>query len=351
MDRPNEQLIKQAVQEMGGFRPAARFLREQGYIISESGIRGMYKRWQEDEPEFEVDLPGGRQASDIDIDELIARRIQQYKLKREIYDRERIIPVSVRTDGPIGLGFMGDPHVDDDGTDLEELFRHVDLFDGSTEGLFAGCIGDVFNNWQGRLARLWADQSTSAAEARAIVSEFLNRIRWLFYIHGNHDAWAGGNNLINEILGSNAAIRKDARVRLGLKFPNGRTCKIYGAHHFPGKSMWSEAYGAAKKAQLDGTHNIYVSGHIHTSGYAHGWHEGNQMMWHAIQVASYKKLDRYAEELNLEPKDLYNCPVAIIDPYAKSEVNFIRWEFDPEEGADRLKWMRSRFNSGKSYDS
>ena len=113
--------------------------------------------------------------------------------------------------------------------------------------------------------------------------------------------------------------------------------------------MWSEVYGASKKAQLDGEHHdLYVAGHTHVSGYAHGMRPSSERMWHALQVASYKKIDRYAEERNLDPKDLYNCPVALIDPYASSEINFIRFEWDPREGADRLAWMRKRWELGKS---
>lgn len=354
MNRPDETLIRQTVEALDGFRPAARALRELGYDISESGIRGMMKRWQETQDsspttDFELGLPGGVQHH-MDPDRLIQRRIREYKEKESAFLRERLIPVRVKMDGPIGLGFMGDPHVDDDGTDLEQLFSHVDLFDGSNEGLYAGCIGDAANNWVGGLARLWSEQSTSAAEARVIVTEFLTRVRWLFYIHGNHDVWNGGNNLINAILGNGASIKKESNTRLKLVFPNGKDCKIYAAHSFPGKSMWSEVYGAAKKAQLDGTYNIFASGHIHTSGYAHGFHESNDLMWHAIQIASYKKIDRYAEELGLDRKDLYNCPVALIDPYATSEINFIRWEFDPHEAAERLAWMRDRFKQGKSSE-
>ena len=347
MARPDETLIRQTVEAMGGFRPAARALNQLGFDISERSIRRLFKDTAEDAPPFELELPGGVQHS-IDPDELIARRIKQFEQKKSAYDREKLIPVRVKLDGPIGLGLMGDPHVDDDGTDLAELFGHASLFDGSVDGLYAGCIGDAANNWVGGLARLWAEQSTSAEEARVIVSEFLTRVQWLFYIHGNHDMWNGGNNLINAILNTNVVVKKDNRVRLQLRFPNGRDLRLYAVHGFPGKSMWSEVYGAAKKAQLDGTHHIYAAGHIHTSGYAHGWHEGNQLMWHAIQIASYKKIDRYADELNLDPKDLYNCPVALIDPYATSQVNFIRWEFDPYEGAERLKWMRKRFKEGKS---
>jgi hypothetical protein len=71
-------------------------------------------------------------------------------------------------------------------------------------------------------------------------------------------------------------------------------------------------------------------------------------MWHALRIASYKRLDRYAEDLNLVDKSLYVCPVALIDPQATDPVNFIRWEFDPFEGAERLKWMRARYEAGRS---
>lgn len=351
MTRPSEDLIKSAIAEMGGFRPAARYLRENGYDISESGIRGMHKRWQDPvyQPDFEVDLPGGKLASEIDVEELINRRISQFRTKKEIYEREKRIPVRVNIDGPIGLGFMGDPHVDDDGTDLEELFRHVEIFDGRNEGLFASNLGDVSNRWVRGLAHLYGEQSTSAAESEAIVEEFLNRTNWLFYISGNHDCWNSGHDILRGLLANNVAVHKAHKVRLQLNLPNGRDVKIHAVHGFPGKSMWSEVYGAAKKAQLDGEHSdIYAAGHIHTAGYAHGMRPNSGKIWHAIQVASYKKLDRYAEELHLDSKDMYNCPVALIDPYATSDLNFIRWEFDPHEGAERLKWMRARWRAGKT---
>jgi hypothetical protein len=347
----DDNYLKEMVAQHGGFRPASRFLRSIGFDIGESTLRFRLGKLGEvlakETPvpfSLEEELP----ESGLDIDDLINRRIAQFRQKQKAHAARRIIPVNVHLDGPIGLGFMGDPHVDDDGTDLEEVFAHTNLFDGRTEGLYGACIGDVWNNWQGRLARLWAEQSTSSAEARALVIEFLTRVQWLFVIFGNHDMWAGKQDLLTQILNSNAMIKENWKVRVGLKFPSGRNLKILAAHGFSGRSQWSTVFGASKTAQLDGTNNIYVGGHIHVSGYTHGYHDGNQKMWHAVQVASYKKVDRYAEELNLPDNNIYTCPVALIDPYASKEVNFIRWEFDPYEGAERLKWMRARFNAGKS---
>lgn len=349
MNRPTDQMVIETVRLMGGNRPAARVLRDRGYDISESTIRRMFGKIQDNEEgDFIVDLPGGKLASEIDVTELIERRKAQFEKKLEVYQRERVVPIRVRTDGPIGVGFVGDPHVDDDGTDLSEVFEHARIFDGRNPGLFAGNIGDVTNNWTGRLARLWADQGTSAAEARAIATEYLQMVQWLFFVKGNHDCWGEGSNILSYILQNNAPVQKDSRVRMALRLPNGRNVKIFVAHHFPGRSQWSEVYGGAKKAQLDGANHIYASGHIHTSGYTHGWNDAQQMMWHAIQVASYKKLDDYVEELNLERKDLYNCPVALIDPNATKEINFIRFEFDPQEAAERLKWMRTRWEQART---
>jgi UDP-2,3-diacylglucosamine pyrophosphatase LpxH len=349
--RPSEDLIKNAINEMGGFRPAARYLRERGYDISESGIRGMNKRWSDPDAEsqFEVDLPGGKLAESIDVAKLIERRIEQFARKSEIYEREKLINVRCKVDGPIGLALAGDWHLDDDGTDLKQVLDHVSLIDGSVEGMFAGNVGDVFNNWAGRLARLYAEQSTSSAESIALVEDILTRVNWLFYLNGNHDVWGQGGDILKGILAGSAAVHKSTKARLRLTLPSQREVKIYAVHGFQGKSMWSESYGAAKKAQLDGEHHdIYVGGHIHTSGYAHGMRPSSGKIWHAVQVASYKKIDRYAEELNLDAKDMYNMPVALIDPYASSPINFIRLEFDPFEAAERLKWMRARWRSGKT---
>lgn len=343
----DEETLRSAIQEAGGFQPAARLLRERGFNISDRTLRRYFgNRTEEQMPEFErEDEP----MKAVDIEELITRRIKQFARKKEIYQKESIIPVKVNIDGPIGIGFTGDMHLDDDGTDLAEAIDHVDLFDGRQKGLFAVNQGDSFNNWSGRLARLYSEQSTSSAEAIALIEEILPRVNWLYYLNGNHDLWSQGGDLLRHILAGAATVHKSTKTRIGLKFPNGRQLKIYSVHGFSGKSMWSEVYGAAKKAQMDGEHHdIYVAGHIHTSGYTHGMRPSSGEMWHALQVASYKKIDRYAEELNLDSKDLYNCPVALIDPYATSPVNYIRFEFDPHEGAERLTWMQKRFQQRKS---
>ncbi|BCJ91771.1 hypothetical protein IZ6_25060 [Terrihabitans soli] len=344
------QILFEAVKATGGYTQASRFLKDQGHDISRDTIRRHLEKLKLNplgggHPEFEVELPS---FDEVDVDALIERRKEEFAKSWRQHQAEKVIPISVKLDGPIGIGFLGDPHLDSPGCDVETVFRHAALFDGRNPGLFVGCMGDVWDNWVGRLQSLYAKRSMSDAEAIALVRNFVSRVNWLFFIYGNHDLWKGRQELLTEMIGAQSPIKKDWRVKVGLRLPNGRTVKIYAAHRFQGNSQWSTVFGVAKKAQLDGTNDIYVGADKHISGYTHGWHDGNDRMWHAIQVAAYKKIDDYADEIGAERQDPYQCPVALIDPSASNPINYIRWEFDPEEGAERLKWMRSRFESGKS---
>jgi hypothetical protein len=333
--KPSIEKIRQAIDVHGSNRAAARHLG-----IGEWDVRRALKRAEED---VELEAP----APEIDVNELIERRKIDFRAKQASKEYDKLINVKVKTDMPIGLGLFGDWHVDDDGTDIGRLSNDVDIFSNGQPGLYAGLLGDLYNNWVGKLARLWAEQSTSAEEAKALLEEFLQRVNWLFVVQGNHDAWAGHNNILNYILRNHTKINRPSRARISLNFSNGRSCKIFAAHDFPGKSQWSENYGIMKRALLDGQFDIYAAGDTHQSGYSIGTHEGTSRIFHAIRIASYKAYDRYADELNLQDRAAFSCPVAIIDPNA-DDLNFVRWELTPEEGAERLAWMRSRYERGKT---
>src|SRR5690606_32589424 len=73
-------------------------------------------------PEFEYpNLP----EPEGDVDDLIEHRIKQFEKKRRFEDARRLIQVKVKLDGPIGVWHFGDPHVDDDGTDLAAIREHT----------------------------------------------------------------------------------------------------------------------------------------------------------------------------------------------------------------------------------
>lgn len=278
---------------------------------------------------------------DLPIDHLIEHRIRRFERKRAYEEGRKCIPVNVTLEGPVGILHFGDPHVDDDGTDLAALRHHSDLV-RETEGLFGGNVGDTTNNWVGRLARLYGEQSTTASEAWQLAEWFISRTPWLYMIGGNHDAWSGAGDPLRWIAAQQKALYESSEARLELRFPNGRTCRINARHDFAGHSQWNPAHGVGKSIQMGTWDDIAVCGHKHVSGYMLLKHPVDGRVCHAIQVASYKLYDRYARERGFRDQQISPAVVTIIDPDATRPTQFIHVFHDVDEGVEFLKWKRRR---------
>lgn len=349
------QLAAQALREHGSVAEAARAL---GWSwstfkrrLEEAQAQPPYDFAQAEAPlprrPFEAPaLPTGQ----VDLETLLAQRRQQFQHKMDAHAARRLIPVRVNVDGPFGIGHMGDPHVDDDGCDIPTIERHIRIFKANPH-LFPATVGDVANNWIGRLARLWAEQSTSQAQAAALVEWFLTSLDWLYIIWGNHDDWGGFSAAMARMLGgAQPVIAESAGARLDLRTPNGRSFRVNARHDFKGHSQWNTAHGPAKAAQMGWRDHILTCGHLHTSGYQVLKCPATGLISHAIRVASYKTIDRYAVELGLPDQNIFVCPVTIIDPaFADDDPRCVTVLFDPEEGSEYLLWKRRKWEQNRRH--
>ena len=68
-----------------------------------------------------------REVEHIPIDELIEHRTKQFDQKIKSKKSRKLINVNINTKGPIGILHFGDPHVDDDGTDLAQIYSLCNL--------------------------------------------------------------------------------------------------------------------------------------------------------------------------------------------------------------------------------
>lgn len=290
------------------------------------------------EMEFPV-LPDGK----IDIRELIERRKSEFARKDEAQKARKLVPVKVKTTEPIAICLFGDPHVDDSGTDLGALQRDIEVIK-ATDGMYAGCIGDVQNNWIGRLARLWGEQETTASQSWQLVEWFVHELtgKWLFMVQGNHDHWAGTGDPLRWIQKqAKVSLTGDHTVRLALKFPNGEEVRIVARHDFPGNSMWNPSHGQLRAAHLTHHDHVLVSGHKHTGGYQMLRVPATGLLTHCLQLGSYKIWDSYADALGLPPRLISPSATVIIDPLA-GELGLVRVEHDIEAAADWLTWKRKQ---------
>lgn len=278
---------------------------------------------------------------DIDIDELVEHRIKQFSKKRKHQEATKLIPVKVNIDGVIGILHFGDPHVDDDGTDLDALRRHSDMT--HVEGIWGANTGDTTNNWVGRLARLYAHQSTSADQAWRLAEWFISRTRWLYMIGGNHDAWSGSSDPIKWISRQGNTLYQSSECRIALRFPNKREVIVNARHDFAGHSQWNPAHGQMKAAQMGMRDHIMVSGHKHTSGYGLIKDPSTGKVCHAIQVASYKIFDSYAKERGFRDQSLSPACMTVINPDLPADhPDMVKVFWDPEQGLEYVKWKRKR---------
>lgn len=289
--------------------------------------------------EFSVQHPPDE---DIPLPELIARRKREFAQKAAHEEARKLIPVDVHIDGPFAILHMGDPHVDDDGTDIEALERHKKLCT-DVEGLFAANVGDTTNNWVGRLARLYGDQRTSARDAWKLAEWLISGTPWLYIIAGNHDLFSGAADPIKWIARQAESLYQSSEARLCLRLPGGREVRINARHDFSGHSQFNPVHGPAKASIFGVRDHIAIAGHRHKSGYTILKDPTHGIATHAIQVSSYKIFDRYARDKGFRDQHLSPCVVTVINPRLPDDSpDLIHVFWTPEVAVDYLKFLRRK---------
>lgn len=275
--------------------------------------------------------------------ELIADRKRRYNRRRSTRVDEAVVRLPVR--GPFGLLLKGDPHVDDDGTDWNLLERHIELV-RTIPSLYAFCVGDLQNNWVGRLARLYAHQSTTSAEAWALLEYYIDSMRgkWAGIVGGNHDHWSGDGDPLQWIL-KHAKMPAEGKHEVKIAFETLDGCepiRLWGRHDFPGRSQWNKTHGQGKAALMRSYRaDLYVSGHRHTWG-THSEPRDDGSVWHALQIGSYKFMDSYAEQLGFAETVGGAAMLCVCDP-RRSGGGRVQVFEDVELGAQVLRLLRERY--------
>jgi hypothetical protein len=111
--------------------------------------------------------------------------------------------------------------------------------------------------------------------------------------------------------------------------------------------MWNTAHGVSRAAQTGWRDHILTCGHTHVSGYQVLKDPMTGLISHAIRLASYKQIDRYAIEKGLPDQNIFNNVVTIVDPrFPDDDVRCITTVFSLDEGADFLTWKRRKWAKG-----
>ena len=77
-----------------------------------------------EKPEYAIALLPDSQP---EIEEIISRKERNFTRQKRASDARDLIPVKIKIPGPIGVLHMGDPHLDDDGTNIRLVKEHLEL--------------------------------------------------------------------------------------------------------------------------------------------------------------------------------------------------------------------------------
>lgn len=288
-------------------------------------------------PSFSIaPLPSG----DVPVEELIRSKVERFSRKREAEQARDRIVVKINEAGPVGILHLGDPHVDDDGCDLEKLLADVEIV-MNTPGLYAGILGDMTNNWVGRLTSLYANQTTTQRDGFRIARHIIERLKskLIYMIGGNHDLWSGATDPLEWFMHQAPGVYEPARVALRFEFPKGQPILARLHHQFPGNSMWNPAHSVGRAAQTGYDDHLLMQGHIHKSGYM-VVKQPTGRITHCLQVGAYKYFDAYARDKGFRDHQISPSVLTVIDPMASEEAGLVTVFTNTQHGAQFLSMLR-----------
>jgi len=305
--------------------------------IPYSTLRDNYARWKEDNSgSLVIDHVPKKEQS---LDDILA---EKRSATQRMYDHMRAIKrikvrVPVETGQAYGLLMFGDPHLDTNGCDFVRLEEDLGLLGN---GVFGLNIGDITNNWVGRLVAQYANQKTTRSEAMQLMEWFIKRDGWLAHIAGNHDLWNYGTEVLAQLVkGQNVIFAENSCARLAL-VGGGVTCRIHARHEFKGNSQYNTAFGSVKAAYFGDDDHILVMGHKHVSGETAVYHDKTEVLSRCIALGTYKVFDPYAETGGFRKSNYAPSMLAIVQPQRQNQNGFVRIFDDPQEGNDYLQFLR-----------
>lgn len=283
---------------------------------------------------------------DEPIDEIIDRMSRNFERAKKAQTSKQWFPVKLKDNKPIGILFVGDVHIDDNGCNWPALREHARI-SRETPGLYAVNIGDSANDWGGRLIKKYADQDTSVHTARRLVEWLLleSGFSWLVWLHGNHQHMGDSSALhqqMNKRHGTQRVPMLDWEARFVIQFPNGEEFRINAAHDFPGNSMWNPVHGVVKAAKFGNDVDVLVCGHKHNYAVSQ-WEQpeqGNSPLM--MRVRGYKHLDDYARRIGKYEQEGGQSILVIFDPTAETRAGRIQAFVDVAKGAEFLTFLRDK---------
>lgn len=260
-------------------------------------------------------------------EELLCERAEEYKRKQAHHLGKTDVRIRLRSLGPFAIALCGDPHVDDAGTDLDGLAWFMAQC-REHEHVYPICMGDLTNNWVGRLKALYAHQASTDDEATELMEWMLDDCPWSFVILGNHDKWGPLASYICQSKGIPYASH-GARIKFECPETNYRYV-VDARHSHRGNSMYAAEHGQNKQVYRGIQADLVVGAHTHVSASAKRKNGVSGTLHDAVRVGAWKRYDDYAESQHFDHDDVGPYCLVVVDPRKEGTPGMavVHWDFE-----------------------
>lgn len=276
------------------------------------------------------------------FESVVQARKEEFRRVKDAGDGRTIHRVAMADNGPYCLIALGDPHLDSPGTDLGLWERWIEPLDAGKH-IHGLALGDWLDNWVGKLQHIWGSSETPAPEGWVLFEGYLDQIadHLLASVSGNHDDWSGYTDLLGYMMRQRGVLHRANSIRVGLAGPNGRTITIGMRHRFAGNSQWNPAHAVMKAAQMGWRDTLLIGGDKHISGDGLvRCPDSGKLTW-AYQVAAFKVMDDYGDQLGLMDKHVSPAVAFVVDPRrADNDPQLITAFHEPDAAVDYLGFLR-----------
>lgn len=284
-------------------------------------------------------------ADDIPVEQLIDQLAERFERRAENAAAKRWMRFALHDAGPYVLAFVGDPHLDDNGCNWPLLKRDVELM--RRPHVHGIMLGDVTNNWSGKLQRLYAHQDVSRDRAWKLAEWFWQAVPWLLLVKGNHDIWSqshGQGDPLDWMARGSAAL-EDWQARIEVAAGE-HTLRVWASHDFKGSSLYNPLHGPMRAQRFSaGEADILAAGHQHHWEIFSGEDADKTTRPHwLVRARGYKYLDPHADRHQYASQQHGATIAAVIDP-GREGPSAVQCYADLAEAVEILEFKRQRWEA------
>ena len=243
-------------------------------------------------------------------------------------------PTIKRGKGSFVIAHFTDPHIDDDATPLHLL--EADIRASKDMGAVICLGGDIVNNWPmaGRLAKLWAEQACTKADALLRIEYLLDLMQPDVVTLGNHEEM---NPYLSDLIRRQIpkrAVFGEWTANFVVQAAGGRPVRGILSHKFQkGSSYFHPHHGVLREGHEGEEADVYMEGHLHIGGHMTRVLPERGHMFLAVASAGYKIVDKFATRISRGgtiPKVTGRAHWIVCDPEADLAVPMCRAFEEPE---------------------